>query len=137
MSHRQTKSSWRPIIEYIQCKSLDLERLRERIESSGNSVERIDVFSFCGNFCESETREVWSDHVVVAGETGYELAEHERRCWEPVQQQHDRGIWVARCPVKDADSVRFDLVDRCNGHRQSARLLLRFRLESGTLRRFG
>src|SRR5262249_54910589 len=127
MSHRQTKSSWRPIIEYIQRKSLDLERVRERIESSGQSVERIDVISFCGNFCESEARKVRRDHVVVAGETRNELAEHERRCWEPVQQQHDRGIWVAGRPVKDADSVRFDLVDRCNLLRRPARLLLRFR----------
>src|SRR5215469_17343918 len=68
MSHRETESSWRSIIENIQCKSLDLERLSERIERSGQPVERIDVFSFCGDFCEPKTREVRRDHVVVARE---------------------------------------------------------------------
>src|SRR6516164_3619335 len=94
MSHRQTKSGRCAIVEHIECKTLDLEHL-----------------------CETEAREIGCDQVVVGGETRNEFAEHERRCWEPVKQQHDRGTWVAGCTVEHTDSVRFDLVDRCSRNR--------------------
>src|SRR5215471_14249753 len=137
MSHRQTKSGRCAIVEHIDCKTLDVEHLRERVERRCQSVERIDVFSFCGDFCESEAREIRCDQPVVCGETRNEFAEHERRCWEPVKQQHDRGIWVARCTVEDTDSVRFDLVDGCNRHRKLRKLLRCFGSRPGAFRCWG
>src|SRR5215467_11941506 len=100
MSHRQTKSGRCAIVEHIKCKTLNLEHLRERVERRCQSIERIDVFSFSGNFCETEAGEIRCDHLVVGGEPRNEFAEHERRCWEPVKQQHDRGTRVASCTVE-------------------------------------
>ena len=63
-----------------------------------------------------KAREVWRDHSVVVGEAWNEFAEHERRCREPVQQKHYRGIRFAGSPVEDSDTIRFDPVDGCNRH---------------------
>jgi hypothetical protein len=36
-----------------------------------------------------------------------------------VEQQHDRGIWVAGRPIEDADSIGFNLVDGRDRHGRS------------------
>src|SRR5580704_272034 len=116
MSQRQAESGWCAIVEHIQCITPEFERLRERIERRGQSIERINVFSFWRNFRESEAREVWRDHSEIVGKTEDEFAEHKGGCGETVQQQNYGGSWIAGRSIEDPDSIRLDVMDGCNRH---------------------
>src|SRR5262249_731191 len=76
--HRQTEACWFAIIEYVECKAVDLECSRERLDRHGQSIEGVSIFSFGWNFRKSETREVRCDHAVMIGEAWNEFAKHER-----------------------------------------------------------
>src|SRR5262249_14395201 len=78
VSHRQTEAYRRAVIEYIECKAVDFERRRERLDRLGQSIERVRIFSFGRNFGKSETGEVRRDHPVAIGEAWNEFAKHER-----------------------------------------------------------
>jgi len=114
VSHRQTETSGCAVVEDIQCTAPDFEGLNERVECRGQPVERVEILSFCGDFCESKSWQVRRDDTIIISQMWDEFGEHEGRCWEPVKQQNDRGIRVAGCPVEHVDSIRLDPVDRRN-----------------------
>src|SRR5262245_17280351 len=89
--------------------SCDLECVREGRYRQRQCLERIGIFSLFRNFGKSETREVRRDHAIMTSETWNEFAEHERRCREPMQQEHHRRVRVPRLSVKNLDTIRFDL----------------------------
>src|SRR5262245_12048249 len=89
--------------------SCDLECVREGRYRQRQCLERIGIFSLFRNFCISETGEVRRDHAIMTSETWNELAEHERRCREPMQQEHHRRVRVTRLSVKNLNTIGFDL----------------------------
>ena len=44
--HGQAETCWRAIIEHIDCIAVDFECLRERLYGQGQSIGRVNIFSF-------------------------------------------------------------------------------------------
>src|ERR1700733_8337399 len=123
MSHRQTKASRCSVVKHINRIAAEAERLSERLDRGRQCLERVLIFSMGWYFCEPKTRQVRRDHAVAVCQTRNELAKHERRCWEAMEQQNHWSTWIARRPVEDFDTICIDLVNRCQ---RDGRLMRRF-----------
>ena len=53
----------------------------------------------------AETRIVRRDHVIAVRQRWDQVAEHVRRCWKAVQQNHDRAVRRTGFAIEQADSV--------------------------------
>src|SRR5882762_10103571 len=72
--------------------------------------------SLCRNFGKSEACQIRRDDAVLIDKPWNQLAEHERRCRKPMQQENDRRTRIAGRPVEDLDTIRFDCADGCRRH---------------------
>src|SRR5262245_48768052 len=120
MRHRQTETYWRAIIKHIHCIAVDFERLGKGLYGERQSIERVNILPFGRYLGKSEAREIRRDDAIMISETWNELAEHERRCREPMQQENHRGPGVTCLPVEDLDTISFDLADGRGKHREQA-----------------
>src|SRR5262245_39098706 len=56
MSHRDTESGWRTVVEYIDRKPIELQGLHEGVNRQRQLVECVFIFPLGWNLCESEPR---------------------------------------------------------------------------------
>jgi hypothetical protein len=65
------------------------------------------------HFRKSEAGKIGRDHAILRGEPRDELAEHERRRGNPMQQEHDRCGRIAGGSIEHAQAIGIDHMDRC------------------------
>jgi hypothetical protein len=108
VGHREPEARRRPIVEHVECVTGNVKRFREGRDRPRQRVKRVHIVPRWRYLGEAEARQVGRNHPVPIREARNQLAEHERGCRKPVQQQHDRPIRRASLSVEDADPIHFE-----------------------------
>jgi AcrR family transcriptional regulator len=119
MAAGDAKPDRRSMVLHVQGEAVEAELVEQPERDVGERVERVGERVRRRHRRVAEAEVIGGDDVVVAGELGDQLAEHERARWESVQQHDRRAGRVTGLPVEDL--VGADLLGAITGDERGHR----------------
>jgi hypothetical protein len=104
MREGQTKPDRAAVVLQVQGVARDVPLLQESIDDLGEAIEGIAERTRRRRVTASEPRVVRGDQMKSVGQSRHEIAEHDRRRGEAVQQDERRIARVTGLTVKDAQT---------------------------------